>query len=175
MSAAVSHPDTNPDPTYCAKHPNVETALSCGRCGTPICPRCSVMTPVGARCRDCAQLRRLPTFQVGAAALLKGTAAALVAAMVGGIAWGVVSLVLFLGYLGFFLAMAIGYGIGEAVSRATNRKQAPQLVVLGVASVIVAFAIRNVILMGALVDVRDLWGLISVVLAALVAAGRLQA
>lgn len=173
MSSQFPQPDT--DTVYCAKHQNVETALSCSRCGTPICPRCAVMTPVGARCRDCAQLRRLPTFQVGAAALAKGAAAAVAAAVVGGIVWGAVSLVIFLGYIGFFLAMAIGYGIGEAVSRAANRKQGPQLVILGVGGVVVAFAIRNVILSGAVVDVRDLWGLISLVLAALVAAGRLQA
>ena len=39
----------------CARHPSVETTLRCGRCETPICPRCLVHTPVGARCPDCGQ------------------------------------------------------------------------------------------------------------------------
>ena len=60
----------------CATHPNVETELACGRCGKPICPRCLVYTPVGARCRDCAQLRRLPTYQVPASYILRGIGAA---------------------------------------------------------------------------------------------------
>ena len=48
----------------CAAHPDTETGLSCGRCDTPICPRCLVETPVGARCRKCANVRRLPTYSV---------------------------------------------------------------------------------------------------------------
>lgn len=42
---------------HCAKHPNEETSLSCGRCEMPICTRCSVHTDVGIRCRDCAPAR----------------------------------------------------------------------------------------------------------------------
>src|SRR5262245_41825997 len=46
----------------CARHPEVETALRCSRCDTPICPRCLIQTPVGARCRDCARLARSPVY-----------------------------------------------------------------------------------------------------------------
>ena len=48
-------PSTGPVP--CADHPDVETRLRCSRCGRPICPRCSVRTPVGMRCPDCAGTR----------------------------------------------------------------------------------------------------------------------
>jgi Domain of unknown function (DUF4352) len=37
----------------CAKH-GVETEVSCGRCGTPVCPKCMRHTDVGVRCKDCA-------------------------------------------------------------------------------------------------------------------------
>ena len=40
-------------PTTCERH-GTATALRCGRCETPICPRCSVRTEVGQRCTDCA-------------------------------------------------------------------------------------------------------------------------
>ena len=43
-----------PVATYCARHPSVETMLRCGRCDTPICPRCMVHSGVGIRCPDCA-------------------------------------------------------------------------------------------------------------------------
>ena len=46
-------------PVPCADHPDVETRLRCSRCGRPICPRCSVRTPVGMRCPDCAGTRSL--------------------------------------------------------------------------------------------------------------------
>jgi hypothetical protein len=40
---------------YCGKHKNAVTRLRCGRCETPICPKCTVFTPGGTRCRDCAR------------------------------------------------------------------------------------------------------------------------
>ncbi len=39
---------------YCARHPQIETGLRCGRCDTPICPRCMIHGAVGIRCPDCA-------------------------------------------------------------------------------------------------------------------------
>ena len=40
---------------YCGKHVKTVTRLRCGRCETPICPRCTVHTPAGMRCRACAK------------------------------------------------------------------------------------------------------------------------
>jgi hypothetical protein len=42
---------------YCAKHPKVVTRLRCGRCETPICPRCTVFSPAGTRCKACSRHR----------------------------------------------------------------------------------------------------------------------
>ena len=61
----------------CATHPEVETNLRCGKCGKPICPRCMVQTPVGARCPDCARLYKLPTYRVSAMHYLKASGVAL--------------------------------------------------------------------------------------------------
>jgi hypothetical protein len=41
---------------YCARSPDVETDLRCGRCDVPICPSCLIQTPVGIRCPDCAEV-----------------------------------------------------------------------------------------------------------------------
>ncbi|BDI32473.1 hypothetical protein CCAX7_45240 [Capsulimonas corticalis] len=45
------------DPTafYCNKHTKTITRLRCGRCATPICPRCMVQGVAGARCKACAK------------------------------------------------------------------------------------------------------------------------
>ena len=40
---------------YCAKHVKAVTRLRCGRCEAPICPKCTVYTPAGTRCRPCAK------------------------------------------------------------------------------------------------------------------------
>ena len=44
---------SEPEVFYCINHPQIETRLRCSKCGTPICPRCAVQTPVGFRCPQC--------------------------------------------------------------------------------------------------------------------------
>jgi len=56
----------------CTKH-NEETNVSCGRCETPVCPKCMVHTDVGVRCRSCAPAQK-KRMSRGAAALLLGGA-----------------------------------------------------------------------------------------------------
>ena len=68
------------DATYCARHARVESRLGCSKCGVLICHRCLVQTPVGARCPDCARVRSLPTFEVGAATMARATGAGAVLA-----------------------------------------------------------------------------------------------
>ncbi len=53
-SARQAYYATEPEAVYCARHSKTETLLRCGRCSTPICPRCMVQSGVGIRCPDCA-------------------------------------------------------------------------------------------------------------------------
>lgn len=39
----------------CYRHPDRTTRLRCASCGRPICPQCSIDTPVGQKCADCAK------------------------------------------------------------------------------------------------------------------------
>jgi len=131
-----------PQPLRCAAHPEVETYLRCGRCGRPICPRCLVQTPVGARCRDCARPRRLPTFELGGPGYLKLLPVGLGAVLLSGLAWAVVlPLSLRLGLLGILAGAAVGYLVGEAVALAFNRKRAAVLAVVAGLSVVLGFLI----------------------------------
>ncbi|MDX1658991.1 MAG: B-box zinc finger protein [Nitriliruptorales bacterium] len=54
MSQTDEHPR---GVTECARH-GTETRLRCSQCGTPICPKCSIATPVGQKCPDCARQPR---------------------------------------------------------------------------------------------------------------------
>ena len=72
-------------PLRCAEHPDVETYLRCGKCYTPICPRCMVQTPVGARCRQCARLRPPVVEQVPAPLFARSAAAGVGAALAVGL------------------------------------------------------------------------------------------
>ncbi len=132
----------------CAYHPNVETNLRCGKCGKPICPKCMVQTPVGARCPDCAKLYKLPTYRVSAKYYLRAAGTALGMAIVCGIIWGIV-----MGFLPFYLnlllAAGAGYAIGEVVSLSVNRKRGTGLAVVGGIAVAISY----------LVSIISPWGL----------------
>ncbi|OGO50862.1 MAG: hypothetical protein A2148_07870 [Chloroflexi bacterium RBG_16_68_14] len=165
----------------CAAHPSVETELACGKCGTPICPRCLYHTPVGARCRSCANIRRLPTYQISAGYLLRGLAAALAAGAALGAVWGVLLPFGAFFFYGLLVGLGLGYGVGEAVSAATNRKAGPPLQVIAAIGVVVAYLVRSAILASTLRDVavrdllmEDIFGYIVVILGVAVAIGRVR-
>lgn len=47
----------DPGAFFCGRHKKVATRVRCGHCETPVCTRCVVYGPVGARCRACAKHR----------------------------------------------------------------------------------------------------------------------
>ncbi len=165
----------------CATHPNTETELACGKCEKPICPKCLYHTPVGVRCRECANLKRLPQYNISAAYLARGFGAALVAGAILGTIWGVVIPFSFSFFFGLIVGLGLGYGVGEAVSQATNRKVGLPLQVLAAGGVVVAYLVRSAILASAFrgIDVldiltNDVFGYIVVGLGAFIAVGRVR-
>lgn len=118
-------------PMRCARDPSVETYLRCGRCEKPICPRCLIQTPVGSRCRDCAQLRRLPMFEVRPLHYLKGLGAGVLGGVAAG--WVMVTLQVNIRLFGLFALLTmvgLGYVIGEGMTRATGGKRGAWLAVI---------------------------------------------
>jgi hypothetical protein len=96
---------------------------------------------VGARCRDCADARRLPTFQVRSTHFLKAVGTAFGLAIVCGIAWGVIKGLWPSIYLNLLLALGAGYVIGEVTSISVNRKRGPLLATIGGAGVFLSYVI----------------------------------
>ena len=125
----------------CATHPDIETNLRCARCGKPICPKCLVQTPVGAKCQDCAGLSKLPTYYVSTKYYLIAAGAGLV--IICGFVWGrVTGFAPF--YLDLLLAPGIGYAIGELVSLSVNRKRGTGLAVIAGMSVVISYLISSI-------------------------------
>jgi hypothetical protein len=136
-------------PMRCAADPSIETYLRCGRCEKPICPRCLIQTPVGARCRDCAQLRKLPMFDVRPLDYLRAVGGGLAASVGGGLALTFIQmLVPVFGMLNLVFLAALGYGVGTAVALSTRRKQGTALGVLAAFAVPIGLALaRGALLM----------------------------
>lgn len=160
----------------CAAHPDTETELACGKCEKPICPKCLHYTPVGVRCRECANLKRLPQYEVSLAYMARGLGAALVVGAVAGAIWGVIPF----GFIGLIVGAGAGYLVGESVSIATNRKVGVQVQVIAGVGVLLAFVVRGAILMSlrnweiADILLYDVFGLLALALAVVVAVGRLR-
>ena len=130
-----------PEPVPCARHPGVLTTLRCGKCDTPICPKCMVQTPVGARCPKCAKLNTLPTFRLYGQYYLRAAGTALGVAIVTGALWGYIQAMVPSIYFGLIIAVGIGWAMGELVSLSVNRKRGTWLAVIGGAGVVVSFGI----------------------------------
>ena len=135
----MTQPET--ETLRCATHPNVETSLRCGKCDKPICPRCMVMTPVGARCRECANAKKLPTFQLSGKNYLVAGLVALGMGIGVGIVWGLVELLFRTYFFGIIFAAGAGWLIGEVVSRSVNRKRGTWLSIIGGLAVLLAYGI----------------------------------
>lgn len=130
--------DTAPTPTYCARHPKEETAITCASCGTPICPRCMVTTPVGMKCPDCGRSKNSMLYRIRPERLVLAGITALIAGVVAAI----------IGRLGFFvifLSFPYGYFAGSMILKASGMKRGPKLEILaGVGMVIGALAVKLV-------------------------------
>jgi hypothetical protein len=130
---------------YCAKHSNIETNLTCGKCGKPICPKCLVQTPVGIRCQECARLKTLPTFQVGLSYYLRAIGAGIGIAIVVGFIWWAINLILPFLLLRLIVAAGAGYSIGEVIGLSVNRKRGIGLAIISGISATLCYAIANLV------------------------------
>lgn len=133
---AAPETDTTRAPR-CAAHPDTETYLGCASCGTPICPRCMVMTPVGAKCRSCARVPVHPSFRLTPLSVV----AALVGALVGGLALGIVGgvIVRLVPLASMLFPFAAGLVIAELINRVTRYKRYTVFRVIAGAGVVVSY------------------------------------
>ena len=99
-----------------------------------------IHTPIGARCPKCADLRKLPMFQINSITLVKGVSAGLLSALVLGYIWGAFFLVLLrIPWMSILLPLGIGYAIGEFVSIAVRRKRGTILAYVAGSGVVLTY------------------------------------
>lgn len=123
--------------TVCYRHTLRSTGLRCASCERPICAACASNAPVGHLCPECRAKRRPVNYQVGPAHLL---AAALVSA-VGGLLAAALGSFVIMGFLGFYIAMAVapfvGAGLVLVIDRWTRAKRGRPMQIAAGAAVIV--------------------------------------
>lgn len=109
---------------FCARHKTVQTRLRCGRCEKPICPKCTVMAPTGARCRDCVSNRDAHMYQVAPRHYALAFGASALAGALG------VFLIEIAGAFWLWVllyAPAIGPVLGRLITKITGGKRGPKV------------------------------------------------
>ncbi len=144
---------------YCVNHPDRETLLRCNKCGKPICPECAIRHPVGLRCRECAQLRKTPPYDLSprhyVLALAAGLPSAIVGVILGGLLSSFISIPLVGGFIPWIIAFAVGLLTAEAISRATGYKRGVGLQVVAATCVVFGYFIGNPLLLLAILATSD--------------------
>ncbi|HUG47060.1 MAG TPA: hypothetical protein VMP67_01475 [Candidatus Limnocylindria bacterium] len=120
LAAADTVAAADDERQFCYRHPQRETALSCGRCERPICTNCAIQGPVGFRCRQCGKPAYDPLTSFTSGQLALGAGVALTAGLVSGTAGS-------LGLLGLCVALFAGGVAAETVRRTIGYKQGPVL------------------------------------------------
>ena len=97
---------------------------------------------MGTRCRRCAQVQRVPTYQVDPAILLRGLGAGLAVAFVASLVVGAV-----LRGFSLWLSPVAGLAIGEGMGWATNQKRGRTLQAVAVVAVVAGTVLGNLALL----------------------------
>lgn len=126
----------------CARHPGVETGLRCGRCEAPICPRCMVLAPTGARCSNCAKVVRAPMYNVGAPDLAKAFGVAVVGGIAMGVLWGTIGVWFSYGFFLIFVGVGLGWAFTKMMEFATRGKRGPLIIAFAIGGIVVAWAMQ---------------------------------
>jgi hypothetical protein len=134
-----------------------------------------IQTPVGARCRACARLKRPPMYEVGTTALLRAGGVSLGGGAVAGAIWGILlpNLNVF-GFFALIIAFLVGtpagYGFADLIDRVSH-KRGPVIQGIAVAGLVLAWLVHAAI--GGQFQ-NDIFGIVFIVVACLAAAGRLR-
>lgn len=124
----------------CSYHPDVMTGLRCTNCGKPICPQDAVRTPVGLRCPDCAGVRMMGTIRTPRNDLAKSLGGGLLVALAVAVVWR------FIPSWGFYLSLAMGFGVVETIARFTRNKRGSDLQIAAMAVITVGFLLSRALL-----------------------------
>ncbi len=111
-------PSAAPEALYCINHPQVETRLRCSKCGSPICPKCAVQTPVGFRCPHCVRSQQAIFYTATSLDYAIAVVVGLVISTIAAFILGRVGI-----FLAFILAPVAGGVMAEVVRWAIRRRR----------------------------------------------------
>jgi hypothetical protein len=128
-----------PDKLTCFYHPDRETRVSCGRCDRPLCPDCVRHGATGVRCKECISLSPAERGLASRQQIRNALVAALAAAAVGGLVFGLVD------WVNVVTGLALGFGVGLAAFHASGRHRDISIQTLAGGSALVGLLLAAVV------------------------------
>jgi hypothetical protein len=95
---------------------------------------------VGLRCPECAGVRNLPTIKTPANHLVRSIGGGLAVAVIVAILWR------FIPSWGFYLSLAMGFGVVETIARFTRNKRGSDLQILAAVIITIGFLLSRALL-----------------------------
>jgi hypothetical protein len=146
---------SDPEPLFCANHPDTETLLRCNRCGKPICLKCATLTDVGYRCKECIRGVQASYYNAQPA---DNPIAFAIAAVAAALAAPLVGLILgMVGFFGLIIAFMVGGAAGgvlaQLIRTAVSRRRGRYLryyAIAGVVTGVLLWMVVGLILTGRL-------------------------
>lgn len=106
---------------------------------------------MGLRCPDCARGPRPIAYQTDSAILARAVGGGVAAALVIGLAWGLLNTAGLGRYgvvynWGFWFSLLLGFGVAESISFLAKRRRGTSLQIIGIACVVLGFLISRVVI-----------------------------
>lgn len=151
----------------CYKHKSQTTSLSCASCETGVCIKCVIHTPTGIKCKNCANLKRIPTFVVSPVFFLRGFISISITLIL-----FIIGLYFFLLYIqsGLFIVLLsiifLGFLIGQILSFSVNRKRGNSLKLLSIISFLIGIILILILSNLQLLNLFSIFGAGSIIIGA---------
>jgi len=100
------------------------------------------MSPVGARCKQCAPLRRAPMYEIGGKHIARAAVASLIGGIAMGLVWGFIGAAFSFGFFLIFLGAGLGYAFTRMMEFATRGKRGPVIIGFAVAGILIAWGMQ---------------------------------
>lgn len=150
VSQTIPHPSDDlqvpgePGVYFCARHKTIKTRLRCGRCESPICPKCTTFGPTGARCKQCISNRTSHIYQVSPLQFFLAFVIAFGSSLLG------VLLMSIAPFFALLYALVAGNLIAKAIIKAVHGKRGTPLALVATGGVLAGLLPAIVLSIGSL-------------------------
>ena len=151
----------------CYKHKSETTNLSCATCDYSICIKCVIHTPTGIKCKNCANLKKIPTFEITPVFFIRGIISITITLTLFTIGLYFLNSYIISGvFINLLAIIVLGFLIGQTLSLSVNYKRGKLLKLISVISFIIGIILIIVINKSMLNNLFSIFGAASIIIGA---------